>query len=59
MIQEICSDTGIAKKANHSLRPTGATTLFKANVPEKIIQTTTGHRSIDALRAYERVSDEQ
>ena len=43
-------------RPNHSLR---ATTLFKAGVPEKIIQSTTGHRSVDALRCYERVSDEQ
>ena len=59
MVQEICSDARIAKKTNRSLRATEATTPFKANVPEKIIQTTTGHCSIDVLRAYERVSDEQ
>ena len=59
MVQEICSDAGISKKTNHSLRATGAASLFKANVPEKIIQTTTGHRSIDALRVYERVSEDQ
>jgi integrase len=34
---------------NHSLRATGATRLFEANVPEKLIQERTGHRSIDAL----------
>ena len=33
--------------------------MFQANVPEKIIQKTTGHRSIEALRSYERVSNEQ
>ena len=59
MVRDICTAGGITKKTNHSLRATGATTLFKAGVPEKIIQSTTGHRSIDALRCYERVSDEQ
>ena len=33
--------------------------MFQANVPEKIIQSTTGHRSIDGLRRYERISTEQ
>ena len=46
-------------KTNHSLRATGATCLFNAGVPEKVIQKTTGHRSIEALRGYERVSMEQ
>ena len=59
MVKDICNDAQVSKKTNHSLRATGATSLFKANVPEKIIQTTTGHRSIDSLRSYERVSDDQ
>ena len=46
-------------KTNHSLRATGATTLFNAGLPEKIIQKNTGHRSVEALRRYERVSVEQ
>ena len=59
MVRGMCSECGISNKTNHSLRATGATTLFNASVPEKIIQSTTGHRSVDALRCYERVSDEQ
>ena len=59
MVRDICTAGGITKKTNHSLRATGATALFKAGVPEKIIQSTTGHRSVDALQCYERVSDEQ
>ena len=46
-------------KTNHSLRVTGASSLFDAGVPEKIIQQSTGHRSIDGLRVYERVTEEQ
>ena len=59
MVKDMCIDAGLPPKSNHSLRATGASTLFKANVPEKIIQKTTGHRSVEALRTYERVSSEQ
>ena len=38
---------------------TGASTLFQVNVPEKIIPESTGHRSIKALRLYERKTGEQ
>ena len=47
------------RKSNHSLRATGATEMFAANVPEKLVQSRTGHRSLDALRLYERPSHEQ
>ena len=47
------------KKTYHSLRASGATALFNAGVPEKMIQKNTGHRSLEALRKYERVSVEQ
>ena len=57
MVKEMCEEAGIPPKTNHSLHATGATTLFQSNVPEKIIQKTTGHRSIEALRKYERLSD--
>ena len=55
----VCKEGGLAPKSNHSLRATGATTMFRCNVPEKIIQSTTGHRSVDGLRRYERISTEQ
>ena len=44
---------------NHSLHATGATTLFQNNVPEKVIQKLTGHRSLDALSSYEQISSDQ
>ena len=37
----------------------GTSALFDAGVPEKIIQGRTGHHSLDALRVYERVTEEQ
>ncbi len=37
----------------------GTSALFDAGVPEKIIQGRTGHCSLEALRVYERFTDEQ
>ena len=60
MLAKMCEQAGIEQKSNHSLRATGATEMFAANVPEKLnIQWRTGHRSLDALRSYERPSHEQ
>ena len=59
MVKDMCIDAGIPPRTNHSLRATGATALFQSNVPEQIIQKTTGHRSLDGLRMYERVSTKQ
>lgn len=50
-VKEMFLEAGFEEnpKTNHSLRATGATALSKAGVPEKIIQKTTGHRSLEAL----------
>ena len=44
---------------NHSLRATSITRMFKADVPEKIIAEKSGHKSLKALRMYERTSSMQ
>ena len=60
MVQKMCADAGISgKSTNHSLRATGALQLFQANVPEKVIQERTGHRSLEALRLYAKRTTEQ
>jgi hypothetical protein len=60
MVPEICRLGNIqGHKTNHSLRATGATELYEAEVPEKIIQERTGHRSLECLRMYERTSEKQ
>ena len=60
MVKDMCAEAGIVDcKTNHSLWATGATALFNASVPEKIIQKTTGHRSVTALHSYERILTEQ
>ena len=52
-------EIGVSGKTNHSLRATGASDMFQAGVPEKIIQERTGHWSMDALRMYERTTTTQ
>ena len=60
MIRDMCKEAGIhGKKSNHGLRMSGATNLYAAGVPEKIIQARTGHSSLESLRKYERISMDQ
>ena len=59
MVKRMCEKANIdGKKTNHSLRVAGTSSLFVAGVPEKLIQWT-GHISVNALRKYERTTDEQ
>ena len=60
MVKDMCAEAGVkGNKTNHSLRAAGATQLFAAGVPEKVIQQRTGHKSLDALRRYENTSEHQ
>ena len=59
-MKSICEDADVSgQKTNHSLRATGATEMYHAGVPEKVIQERTGHLSLSGLRQYERTSGEQ
>ena len=42
IVKSTCEEAGITGKSNHSLRATGASTMFAAGVPERIIQEVTG-----------------
>ena len=45
-LESMCKEAGITeKKMNHSLRGTGALTLFNVGVPEKLNRDVTGHQS--------------
>ena len=44
---------------NHSLRATSTTRLFASNIPEKVIQEKSGHRSLAGLQAYEKTTTSQ
>ena len=60
LLKEMCVAAGLSNSfTNHSLRAYGATAMFQAGIPEKLIQQRTGHRSIDTLRKYERTSESQ
>lgn len=60
MVKSMFEEAGAqAKYTNHSLQATGATELFQSYVPEKVTQNITGHRSLKALRQYEKVGDAQ
>ena len=59
MVARMFEVVGVRGKTNHSLRVTGTTRLFNAQVPEKIVQERSGHHSLDSLRCYERTSKEQ
>ena len=57
---KMCQAAGIVgRKTNHSLRATAASEMFARQIPEKLIQERTGHRSLEALRTYERSNEEQ
>ena len=58
-VEKMCFSAGLEKKTNHSLRASGATALFAAGVPEKLIKGVTGHKSSKSLEIYERPSMEQ
>ena len=59
-LSNMCKKAGISdKKINHSLRAASATQMYDSGVPEKLIQERTGHRSLEALRMYERTNAQQ
>ena len=56
----ICTKAGIpGYKTNHLLRVSAVTRLFQKDVDEQLIISVTGYCSIDRVRAYKRVSDNQ
>ena len=59
-IKSMCMQAGVTgHKTNHSLHATGTTQMYEKGIPEKLIQERTGHRSLEALRTYERTNSRQ
>ena len=57
MMKEMCKEGEFDTTfTNHSLRAYGATKVFQAKVPEKLIQQHTGHQSLEVLHHYEHTS---
>ncbi|XP_019858244.1 PREDICTED: uncharacterized protein LOC109586489 [Amphimedon queenslandica] len=50
--------TGLSEYTNHSLRATAVSRMYNSGVPEKIISDKSGHRSLEALRLYERPEED-
>jgi hypothetical protein len=60
MLPDLADKSGIGVHyTNHSLRATTITRMFNSGLPEKIIAETSGHRSMKALRCYERTCETQ
>ena len=60
MVKDICLEGGIkGGHTNHSLHATGASELFQNGISEKVIQLHMSHLSLQGLRHYELVTDEQ
>ena len=60
MMTKVSELAGLSMKyTNHSLRATSASRMFVSGVPEKIVAEVTGHKSVKALRQYERTTDQQ
>ena len=58
-VKRLCAAAGIQGfKTNHSLRVTNATRLFQSGMDEQLIMCRTGHRSIEGVRTYKRISEE-
>jgi len=59
MTKRMCAEAKIeGNKTNHSLRAY-ATSKFQAGIQEKVIQDSANHKSLDGLRKYETISEEQ
>ena len=55
-MKSMCGLAGITKMyINHSIRTTGALSLFRKNVPENVIQEVTGCQSLNGLHQYEKL----
>lgn len=59
-VARLCQSASIDDyNTNHSLRVTAATRLIQQGVDEQLIMTRTGHRTIEGVHAYKRVSEEK
>ena len=57
VVKKVMGKTGFdGHFTNHSLRRSCATNHYDNGLPEQVIQETTGHRSIEGVRAYKRTS---
>ena len=55
----VCFGWHKGEQNESSLRSFGVSSMFERDIPEKIIQERSGHRSITALRVYEKTTNQQ
>ena len=59
-VSRVCKSADInGFKTNHSLRVTAATRLFQSGRDKQLIMDCIGHHSMDGIRAYKQVTEEQ
>ena len=56
--EEALERAEISKATTHSYRRTQLTELHKKGVPLRVVQSLSGHRSLDTLSRYLEVSDQ-
>ena len=60
MMSKISELAGLpVRYTNHSIRATSTSRMFISGVPEKIVAEVSGHKSLTALRQYEKTTKEQ
>ena len=59
MLNKYCDMLGIKGASTHSFRRTALTMMSNAGVPLSVIQSISGHASLDAMQRYMGVSPEQ
>ena len=59
MLNKYCDMLDIKGASTHSFRRTALTMMSNAGVPLSVIQSISGHASLDALQRYLGVSPEQ
>ena len=59
MMKVMTAEAGLPVRTDHALRATSATRLFRAGVPEHVIQGRTGHKTLQAMRQYREPSELQ
>jgi integrase/recombinase XerD len=59
ILRKACSLVGIEGTSTHSFRRTALTTMSNANIPLRVIQEVSGHRTLDELQKYLEVKPEQ
>jgi integrase/recombinase XerD len=59
ILREACERTGIEGVSTHSFRRTALTQMSNANIPLRVIQEVSGHRTLDELQKYLEVKPEQ